>query len=109
MRSKDDTHRPLTWDLPGGSVEQGEDPTEAAKRETDEEASQKIDNLKILLVTSVNTDKYLITFIFQANSKSSEVILSDEHNLFKWVTPSDFLELDIPEKYKKAVKNLVLA
>ena len=46
-RSDTDHSRPLTWDLPGGQFEEGEDLEESARREIREEAGIEVEDLKI--------------------------------------------------------------
>jgi 8-oxo-dGTP diphosphatase len=106
LRSQDDDRRPSTWDLPGGSVEQDEDPNEAAAREIKEEAGIDITDLLILSINSTNSDGYKVTFIFKARADKDEITLSHEHDEWKWVSPAELIETDIPEKYKSAVRAL---
>lgn len=106
-RSATDNRRPLTWDLPGGGVDFGEDPTAGAIRECDEEAGFKIENLSIFNVTSVNKDSYVIKLLFYAHiSDRPEVKLSHEHDEYKWVTVHEFIALDVPEYQREAAKQL---
>jgi 8-oxo-dGTP diphosphatase len=103
-RNKDDPRRPLTWDLPGGTVEQGEDPIVAAQREVKEESGQEIENLNIIATHSRNEAGYIINFIFEAASQSNKVTLSFEHDSYKWASLNEVQSLDIPEKYKEAAR-----
>lgn len=88
------------WDLPGGTLEDGEDPTEGAIREAFEETGIKINELRLFHYYS-NVDekknKQFITLIFTAKAESepNEILLnSREHSEFKWV------ELDDVAKYQ---------
>jgi 8-oxo-dGTP diphosphatase len=82
-RIKTDIHRPLTWDLPGGGVEFGEDPVDAVIRETNEEAGIIINNPKIFNVTSKNDNGYVIRLLFYVYTDNENVKLSSEHDQFK--------------------------
>jgi 8-oxo-dGTP diphosphatase len=110
-RSKTDTRWPLTWDLPGEMVEYGEDPTAAVIRETDEEAGLKIKDPQVFNIyttnmNSSNKEEYIIRLIYYTFTKDKNVKLSYEHDLFKWVTKEEFLELDAPTYYKQAIAHL---
>jgi|ERR1035438_1891993 8-oxo-dGTP diphosphatase len=105
-RSKTDIHRPLTWDLPGGGVEFGEDPVDAVIRETNEEAGIIINNPKIFNVTSKNDNGYVIRLLFYVYTDNENVKLSSEHDQFKWVTIDEYINLALPDYHKDAAKQL---
>lgn len=102
-RSKTDPRRPLTWDFPGGVVEPNEDPRTAARRETSEESGIEVQDLLAVDVVSASGNGYL-TIIFEAKAPNQTVTLSWEHDKYTWVTAAELEELDIPQKYKQAVK-----
>ena len=105
-RSKTDTRRPLTWDLPGGGVEYGEDPKDAVIRETYEEVGIKLETADIFYVSSTNEKTYVIRLLFYARTTSKDVKLSFEHDQFKWVTKDEFTKLELPDYQKDATKGL---
>jgi 8-oxo-dGTP diphosphatase len=105
-RSPTDTNRPGTWDLPGGEVETGEDPSASAVREVLEETGLQVQEMSPLFVCADNEPVYRITLIFKAPYTSGEIKLSFEHDDFKWISPENFNAVDIPEKYKRAVSSL---
>ena len=110
-RSKTDTRRPLTWDLPGGIVEYGEDPTAAVIRETDEEAGLHINDPWVFKVNTSNTnssneEEYIVRLIYYCFSNDKKVKLSFEHDQHKWISKEDFLNLDVPSYYKEALSHL---
>lgn len=95
QRSKQNDVLPEYWDLPGGTLQDGEDPAAGAIRETKEETGIGISDLKLFYHTSnvdVEKNTQFITLIFKtacpvANTK---VILSpEEHQAFAWVKPED--------------------
>jgi len=73
------------WNLPGGRVENGELPTEAAIRETREETGLKI-KIKDLVGVYGKPDKDEIVFLFRGKIKSGELKMTseaDQHQFFK--------------------------
>lgn len=96
-RRDDDSRRPGAWDLPGGGYEKGEDLESAAKREVMEEVSLSIERLKVLVARSVKgmstPDVDNIFIGWMALDWSGEVVLSDEHVEYRWVTTTEFAEL----------------
>lgn len=103
--------RPNTWDLPGGDLDYGEDPWEAIKREIKEESGLAVEGLKLLDVEAhvvANEDRYWITLAYVCKAASDKVILSYEHDDFKWVTPSEFLELESAPKLIRFVKTYLI-
>jgi 8-oxo-dGTP diphosphatase len=101
-RSETDPRWPLVWDLPGGAIEYDEDPKMAAIRETSEEAGIEVDELQLLDISSLSDGDYAITITYTTLHPGAPVRLSFEHDLFQWVSIDEFMELNIPEKYKIA-------
>ncbi|MBI5133813.1 MAG: NUDIX hydrolase [Candidatus Taylorbacteria bacterium] len=94
-RSKQNDVLPGYWDIPGGTVEEAEEPVAAAIRETKEEAGLDISDLKPLFQTS-NIDRSknieFVTIVYLAQTKETEVMLNaDEHDMFEWIDPADVL------------------
>jgi 8-oxo-dGTP pyrophosphatase MutT (NUDIX family) len=88
-RSKTDIRRPLQWDLPGGSVEDGENYEAAAAREAEEETGLAVSSKSLELVYSKTEmhPKGSIVFLFYIGfADSKEVILSSEHDSYKWLS-----------------------
>lgn len=93
--------------MPGGDLDYGEDPWNAIKREIKEESGLTVEGLKLLDVEAhvvANEDRYWITLAYVCKAASDKVILSYEHDDFKWVTPSEFLELESAPKLIRFVK-----
>jgi 8-oxo-dGTP pyrophosphatase MutT (NUDIX family) len=88
------THRPGGWDLPGGKIEIGEDPTYAAMREAQEETGiqASIEAFGLLAVVAR-------THIFRCDTEVTKITLSAEHTDYLWLPPEDFVKLEIPPKY----------
>ena len=96
------------WDLPGGDLDFGENPTEGILREIKEETGLSVTNIQVFDVWSDVDDlgDFWVTIAYTANSNSDEAVFSNEHSEFKWLTKEGFLELDSAVKVKFFVNNL---
>jgi 8-oxo-dGTP diphosphatase len=99
---------PGKWDFPGGDLEFGEDAIGGIIREIREEAGLEVKNLNLFDVEShINKEgDFWVTIAYIAKAVSDKVILSYEHDEFKWLTAEDFLELESSEKLRRFVGNL---
>ena len=93
QRSKKETSKHGLWELPGGKVEKGETPREAAVIETKEEAGLDI-KLKVNLGPH-HDDKKKKTYHAYVGvpKKGQKVKLSEEHSAHKWVTAEEVLAM----------------
>ncbi len=105
-RSETAPHGAFTWDLPGGLVNYGEDPAQAAMRETREETGILLDEVRIAAVTAGIAGSYIVKFTYVATVEKGAVHLSYEHDRFKWVALDAVDALDMPAPYKKDVKRV---
>ncbi len=90
-RRQFDSHKAGAWDLPGGRLEVGENPYDGLKREIKEETGMGADIICPLDVHHfVRDDQQTITMmIFLCTPHTTEIMLSEEHDDFKWVTLDD--------------------
>lgn len=102
-RSSTHPTMPFYWDVPGGHLEEGENLVEAIQRETYEETGFKTENIKLLGVEAdfSNSGKYWVQIAYVCEVDSPEVIISYEHDQFKWVSPEEFFDLETTEMLKK--------
>ena len=102
-RTKTAPSNPLKWDLPGGDVEFGEDPIKSIIREIKEETGFMIkDPVPFDVKAHVyNNENYWVTVAFKAFNPKGNLLVSWEHDLYKWVTIDEFLKLKLPVKLKK--------
>ncbi len=88
-RTKSNDVEPGLWDIPGGTLEQGEDPAMGVKRELKEETGLEVGRLKIInQLSSVDKkkNKQFVRLIFNSDDVDGEIILSpDEHDEYKWI------------------------
>jgi len=99
---------PDKWDFPGGDLDFGEDTIEGMTREIKEEAGLEVKDLKPFDIESniYEDEEFWVTIAYTAKVIVDKVVLSFEHDKFKWVTPEEFLRLESPDKLKRFVKNL---
>lgn len=94
-RSDTDQRRPLEDDIPGGWVDEGEELSQAAIRETEEEVGIKLSSADIKLVYTKTgmTDKGNTCWLFYiGRTAQTDVILSDEHDQAEWVPLNDAIQ-----------------
>ncbi len=92
QRATQETVYPNMWDIPGGTLRDGEDPAVGALREIREETGLQVDDLRLFSYTS-NVDKtkdtQFIRLIFFASYVGEEVkVDSNEHQDYKWINPA---------------------
>ena len=99
---------PNKWDFPGGEIDFGEKAIESIIREIKEETGLEISDIKPYDVES-HIDKngeFWTTIAYKTKTSSENIILSEEHDEFRWVTKEEFMDLDCSERFKQFVTNL---
>jgi 8-oxo-dGTP diphosphatase len=92
-RSHTAPRRALEWDLPGGWIEPGEDPLSAAIRELQEETSISTEDLREEFIAQDQQGEETITRHYMRGlAMSTEVMLSYEHDQYRWVSKSQFVD-----------------
>lgn len=84
-------HAPGMWELPGGRLDLGEDPTEGLVREVIEETGLSVEVREPLSVYAFTRDdgQHITMIVFRTTSVGCDVVLSDEHSECAWVTPEE--------------------
>lgn len=91
-RSLNETVLPGVWDIPGGTLEDGEDPKSGALRETLEETGLHVKDLDLFSYTSnidqkKNKQFVRLIFIGFLNGEPDDITLNPEdHDEFRWVS-----------------------
>ena len=92
QRSKHDDVLPGYWDIPGGTLEDGEDPAQGAIREIQEETGLVISDVRLFFQKSnvdTSKNKQFVTLVFHTKTSTTDVIVSPEdHDAHAWINPS---------------------
>ncbi len=106
-RSSTAAVRPLTWDFPGGVIEENESVVDAAIRETFEETGLTVVPGEMLdTVSSETTTALVVESIYQAKSLNSKVILSTEHDKYYWIE-TELLDMEnFPAIFHESIMQL---
>lgn len=102
---------PNKYELPGGKINQGEQPIDAAVRELAEETGvfTKKENLRIVYLFCSDPEDGVTwcDVIYKLNlSKAPEVILSEEHVSAVFVSQSDIFDYDMVPDQLKIIQSL---
>lgn len=89
------------WDFPGGGVEKGEDPLNAAIRETIEETGLEVTSLRIISSHLTSTEDYddLILGYTAKTNDTTVKLLGWEHESFRWVTLDELKTIILPNEH----------
>ncbi len=91
------------WGIPGGKIERGEPSTAALRREILEETALDLSEISFAMVQdSIDSAEFIrpehfILLNYVARATSTAVILNDEAEEFRWLSPADALALDLNE------------
>lgn len=94
------------WECPGGKVDANEKLTDALKREVHEETGLDIRIEELLYATVMHvpeSGKSYLILNYAAGATNTDVVLSDEHDRFAWVSEAEFHE-KVPEDISKAFR-----
>jgi 8-oxo-dGTP diphosphatase len=108
QRSQTAPSFPLYWDLPGGLIDQNENPRLTITREVLEEINISIINIKVLEVTNfIRIDQPVICIIFESKLNGKPIInLSNEHSDYKWIKLSELHNINMQPWLKETILNI---
>lgn len=110
-RSKFEDFKPGEWDIPGGSIEFGEeDSISALNREILEETGliTKIGNIIYLFSQKQSEIRHQFQFVYECEYLGGEIILDlNEHDEYRWVTVSQMGELKLIQFVRSLYENIL--
>lgn len=105
-RSKAFKVGPQKWDIPGGRIKPEETLADALAREIYEETSLKLERIITLLAAQdifiSSADVHVVRLTYRA-AAAGEVVLSDEHDDYRWMTIEEVLAEPHVDSYLKKV------
>lgn len=114
QRAKTDSYEPNKWEIPGGKLEIGDDPSYSIETEVLEECNLyvKITSPKYFVETKVVREgKYnglpAVNIVGEASVVGGEIKLSHEHQNYKWIDPNELKDYEVTEITQKAVATLL--
>ena len=90
------------WGMPGGFMEQGEQPAEAVQRELREEVGLEVENLKLVTTRAFKTVKQ-VEIVFSCQAVGDPDQLNFEIKKAAWFLPDD-LPAELPKDQARLIK-----
>lgn len=97
------------WETLSGRVPLGEEPLETVKREILEESqlTVTIEPRPFTAYQAKRKDLPMLVIVYRAHYISGEVVLSDEHDAYAWLSPTEFAERSTLVKLVAVVQEAV--
>lgn len=96
LERSDKTGGPNVWSLPGGALEDKEDPVEGIKREIKEETGLEISEIKPFSTRSyTHKEDFIVIIGYECHISHQPITLNWEHASYKWLTKEEALELNL--------------
>ena len=94
------------WETLSGRVELGEEPLDAVRREIAEECglAVRLEPRPLTVYHAKRNDEPMMVIVYRAHYGSGEVVMSDEHDDYGWVTAEDFAKRSTLAKLVNAVE-----
>ena len=106
-RSLSDDHLPGVWETVGGGMDEEHDPQVALAREIGEETGLDVQVGEPFYVFTFRkqTGEFKVGISFLCDTENDTVVLSEEHDEYRWIEPSAFGEYEsIPSLYQEIAR-----
>jgi 8-oxo-dGTP diphosphatase len=106
-RAADQSAAPGLWEGVSGRVQAGEDPIAAARREVIEETGLQV-TVRARPVTAyaaIRRGEPMTVIVFRATHHEGEVVLSEEHDAFRWCDLEELNALGVPPQLVAAARD----
>jgi 8-oxo-dGTP pyrophosphatase MutT (NUDIX family) len=95
------------WDLPGGKLNEGENPLDCLVRELHEEAAIEVESATLadcaIRRRTGNMPIFAVFYLCRPKGRVDDIRLSEEHNDARLFRPADIDNLKLYRSYKEAV------
>ncbi len=98
------------WGIPGGKIRRGEPSIDALRREVREETALELDDVRFVMVQDcIDSPEFMrpahfILLNYLARSTHGNVLLNDEAEEFRWLPPSQALQLDLNQPTRRLLE-----
>jgi 8-oxo-dGTP diphosphatase len=104
-RSQSSTYHPGAWEFPGGKTDPGETFDQALLREVAEETGLTISLHRVLGAGESDLPERKVAYLFlEARQLNGTVRLSEEHDAFVWIAPSELPRQDLAPQFKELAR-----
>ena len=91
-------YNPERWEFPGGRIERGEGVRDALVREVREETGLAVEPGRLLGAgEQERSEGRVVHLVLNSSAPDGEIVLSEEHDAYRWVTPKGFAELPLSD------------
>ena len=107
-RARDREAGPGLWEGVSGRVRAGEDPIAAARREVIEETGLKVrvQEQPIAAYAALRRGEPMTVIVFYAEHLQGEVVLSEEHDAYRWCAFEELSRLGVPGPLVEAARSV---
>jgi len=101
------------WGIPGGKIERGEPSEEALRREVREETGLELSGIRFVMVQDcIDSPEFMrpehfILLNYVARASGTDVVLNDEAQEFRWVSPAEASGLDLNEPTRLLLQEVI--
>ncbi|MBU2158832.1 NUDIX hydrolase [Patescibacteria group bacterium] len=90
------------WDIPGGRIDKGTSLEANLEREVFEETGLVLGpNFKLCAAQDILKEDIHVVRLTYTGEATGEIILSEEHTEYKWITVEDLLSMEFLDRYVK--------